>query len=358
MAELMHDIEWNEPILPRVDVPEWTEEVKSRMGRVPDALQRVSRSPWLRETYLKWVLYKTRVAPQKLVDIGILVTSQENACRYCYGIARAQLRLFGYSEKMIVAIEREMHLAQLDESENAVVRFCRSLSRSNPRPPREERDHLVRMGYPDRTVAEIAFLIGTGCFINRVSTFLACRPDTRLERLPDSLLGRLLRPLIARRFQAMRKSEDGQLDGAVDSFAGVVMSLEGLPAAKSLRDTMTAAFDSEVLSRELKVLMFAVVARSLACTFCQSETRDMALRLGLREEEYDRALASLTAPGLTAQEAAILAWTRETVHYQTGPMQRRVRALSEEVDEERLLEAVGIAALANTVVRIAVLLGE
>jgi hypothetical protein len=36
-------------------------------------------------------------------------------------------------------------------------------------------------------------------------------------------------------------------------------------------------------------------------------------------------------------------------------MQKKIRALSREVDEEMLLESIGVAALANTAVRLAVL---
>ena len=47
--------------------------------------------------------------------------------------------------------------------------------------------------------------------------------------------------------------------------------------------------------------------------------------------------------------------TRETVHFQTGDMQNQIRILAQEVDEEVLLEAFGVAALANSIVRLAAL---
>ena len=83
----------------------------------------------------------------------------------------------------------------------------------------------------------------------------------------------------------------------------------------------------------------------------------MALNIGFTEAEFDLALSTLTSPKLNEQEKKILIWTRETVHFQTGDMQRRVRSLSTEVDEEVLLESIGMAALANSIVRLAVLLG-
>ena len=120
---------------------------------------------------------------------------------------------------------------------------------------------------------------------------------------------------------------------------------------------MTGAFKSDVLSRELKVLMFAVVAKTLECPFCISESKIMARDLGIDDMEFDTALASLSFPRLSEQEAKLFAWTRETVHFETGDIQRRIRILAIDIDNVVLLEAIGVASLANTIVRLAVLLG-
>ena len=82
----------------------------------------------------------------------------------------------------------------------------------------------------------------------------------------------------------------------------------------------------------------------------------MAQDLGIDEEEFNSALASLSFPRLNTYEAKIFAWTRETVHFETGDMQRKIRVLAEELEDKILLEAIGVASLANTVVRLAVLL--
>jgi alkylhydroperoxidase family enzyme len=119
---------------------------------------------------------------------------------------------------------------------------------------------------------------------------------------------------------------------------------------------MTGAFESEILSKELKILMFAVVARSLECQFCLTESKNMAGQLGIEAKEFERALGSLSSPRLNEVESRIFAWTRETVHFETGDIQRRIRVLSAHVEPVILLEAIGVAALANTVVRLAVLL--
>ena len=152
-------------------------------------------------------------------------------------------------------------------------------------------------------------------------------------------------------------TEKRVLEGDPESFPGVVQKLLGLPAATAVDDALKGAFESETLSRKLKVLMFAVVANSLECSFCQAETHAMALECGFTEEEFKKALATLSSPHLSKEEEKILAWTRETIHFQNGPMQSRVRELAQEIGEPKMLEAIGVAALANSTVRLAVLLG-
>ena len=356
MTNLINEMEWGKPILPRVKDSEWEAEVHAELGMVPDLMTRVSRSHWLRNACLNWERLPVKEMPVRLMDIGALVTAQENACRYCYGVARSQMRLFGYSEKMISNIEREMQLAELDEKDHSFIQFCRNLARSNPRPAKADRDNLIRLGFSELAVAEMAFLITNHCFYNRVATFISCPPMYKLEKLAGSVLGRILRPLFARKIRGLTLTKIDPLSGELESFPGVVKALSGLPAAALLNEALNGVFSSNVLSQELKILMFAVVARSLECDFCQAETRNMSLAQGLTESEFDSCLSSLTSPRLNEQEGKILAWTRETVQFQTGPIQKRIRELAKEIDEEVLLEAIGVAALANTTVRLAMLL--
>ncbi len=356
MAQLMNEIEWGEPILPSVEDPEWEAKVKAEMGTIPDLMTRVSRSRWLRNACLRWERLPVKEIPVRLAEIGALVTAQENACRYCYGAARAQMQVFGYSKKMINQIEREMQLAELDEKDRSFIQFCRNLARSNPRPAKADRDKLIRLGFTPLAVSEMAFLITNHCFYNRVATFISCTPLHKFENLAGSFVGRIIRPLLARKIRGLALTKIDPLPDKKESFAGVIQTLSGLPAAALLNEALEGAFSSPVLSQELKILMFAVVARSLECDFCQAETRNMSLIQGFTETEFDSCLSSLTSPRLNTQESKVLSWTRETVHFQTSAVQKLTRALAREVDEEVLLEAIGVAALANTTVRLATLL--
>ncbi len=357
MIESVQEISWREPILPRVPDPAWEEVVRKRFGRVPDILYRVSRSPWLREAIMNWPWYKPQEVSQRYHDICGLITAQENSCRYCYGVARSYLRISGFGEKTIKKIERNAHLAELDEKERAFIQFCRNLSRSNPRPPKSDRKKLIELGYSPKAVAEMAFLIGNHCFINRVSTFISIPPMEYFENFSPNFITSLFLPLLKRRLRKYRWQESNVAPQEVNAFSSLIQAFEGIPAAKALNDALMGAMSSEVLSQDLKVLMFAVVARSLKCEFCQAESEEMAANLGFAPNEFEEALRTLDSPRLNEQERKILSWTRETIHYQIDPIQNSVAELSQELDEVVLLEAIGMAALANTAVRLAVLLG-
>ncbi len=357
MTELLNEIDWSEPTIAIVRDPHWEAEVKADIGRVADVHMRTSPSPWLRKVILKWPRYQAQEFPRKLADICGLVAAQENACRYCYGVARSWMRLWGYSEKTINDIERNVQMAEMDEKERAFIRFCRNLSRSNPRPPKKDRDELLRLGYSPLAIAEMAFLIVNHCFVNRVSTFIAVPPMEDLERLPNSLIGKILRPVFGWKLRSIGWVETKPLKGEAESFPGVIQKLIGLPAAVAMYDALKEALESDALSRKLKVLMFAVVAYSLECKFCQEETTAMAMDCGFSEKEFEEALATLSSPHLSENEEKLLAWTRETIHFQNAPMQSRIRALAKEVGEPMMLEAIGVASLANSTVRLAVLLG-
>ena len=74
------------------------------------------------------------------------------------------------------------------------------------------------------------------------------------------LLGRLLRPMLA---TANRRSAPVPTDFKLPAgapFAEITNALSGLPAAYLLHEALTGAFDSPVLSRRVKALMFGVVA--------------------------------------------------------------------------------------------------
>jgi alkylhydroperoxidase family enzyme len=357
MALLLDEIRWEgEPLLDRTEDLAWRKQVKRVMGKNPRLMDWVAGSPWMREASLDLFRLRYRSAPDRLVGVTTMVTSQENACRYCYGVARANLSSAGLPEKELDAIERDAQSASADEKERAVVRFVRTLSQSKPRPARKDREELEALGYAPLTVVELAYHVSIWCYANRVATFLAvpleeeasdqdAGPFQNAIRAVSSLFGtRSLVPLPATADPAEK----------VD-FGALVELLEGSPAEGALYKTLHGAFDSTVLPRRTKALMVAVVARSLHCDLCESEARRVLATTDFPPEAVEEVLSNLASDALNDCEATLIPWVRESVSYDTLPMQQHTKRLKASIRPEVLLEAVGVAALANALVRVGML---
>ena len=102
--------------------------------------------------------------------------------------------------------------------------------------------------------------------------------------------------------------------------------------------------------------MFAVIARTLGCGHCESEARKLLADEGLVGAEVDAALATLQTDRLSDDQSHLLPWSRDTVSYDTASIQRNTRALASSLGNAKLLEAIGVASLANATVRLAMLL--
>jgi alkylhydroperoxidase family enzyme len=362
MAQLLDEIQWSEPLLPPDIDPAWEAELKRRGGNGSEVDRRIAPSPWLREACLGVNTGQASEIPAHLFNLAALVTSQENACRYCYGANRAYMKVLGYSEAYIRRIEHEVHLADLNHKERALVAFCRNLARSRPRPPLAERDALLRDGYSLAAAHEIALWIALGCLYNRVTILIASPPELGFEGFangPKAWLFLLMGPW--HRYQAERRRR-GARDPAMSAevlrsgvYGAVLAPLEGLPAAKVMKAALDGAFASSVLSRAVKALMFGIVARSLGCRASETEARRLAAAEGYSDADFDKALATLECPRLPAPEARLLPWVRDTVHIQTAQAQARTRELAGAMDRAAVLEAVGVASLANATVRLAML---
>jgi hypothetical protein len=358
VAQLLSEIPWGQPILPAVSDPAWEAEAKRRSGHVSEIDRRVAASPWVRELCVSVLTYRPVAMPPSLYRIGTVVTSQENSCRYCYGANRAYLKILGYSESFIGRLEREATLAEIDDKGRAFLAFCRSLARSRPRPMKAECEALVALGFSPLAVTEMAMLIAMNCYYNRIGLLSACPPEHGFERMANGPLAPLLRPLMRMAMSLHRAPQPPTLEPqalAAGPFGAIVVAAAGLPAATIFKNALDRAFASPVLPAATKALMFAVVARTLGCRTSEAEARRLAAAEGLAEAEIDAALATLRCARLPAQEQALLAWARDTVHYQVGEIQKSTAALAAGLGGAAALEAIGVAALANAVMRLAVL---
>ena len=361
MAQLLDEIQWSEPLLaPDID-PAWEAELKRRGGNASEVDRRIAPSPWIREACLGINIGRACAISAHLFNVAALVTAQENACRYCYGASRSYMLMLGYSESYIRRIEQDVHLAELNEKERALVGFCRNLARSRPRPALAERDALLRHGYSPAAAHEIALWIALGCFYNRITTLIATPPELGFERwvsakrLKFLLLGPLLRLQAARRRRATPDRAATAEVLRAGPFGTVLAPLAGLPGAWIMKSALDSAFASTVLSRGTKALMFAIVARSLDCRPSETEARRLLSADGFSDAEIEKSLASLESARVPAAEARLLPWVRDTVHFQTAQIQGRTRELAAAIGNAAALEAIGVASLANATVRLAML---
>jgi alkylhydroperoxidase family enzyme len=311
----------------------------------------MARTPWMKPPMMSRLAY----APPRLIDIATLVTTQENACRFCYGAIHTMMRLSGYSEKRITDLERDVQLA--DGLTREVVSLSRKLSRSNPRPVKQELEALQRLGLDPKAVAEIVFLVAFACYATRIGTFLSLPPDLRTEKSIENPITRLIGSVVFR-FSPMRSRRVGPTPPVSSNglLGTLLRALPDAPVASWFAAQLEVTFAAPAIPRRTKLLMLAVIARTLGCPFCEGSARADLEALGLGTLESARALESLSGPGVTASDAILLDWARDTVRYETGPMQKRMRQLATEVSTDVLLEAVATAAISNTAVRLAMLI--
>jgi alkylhydroperoxidase family enzyme len=355
LARLLKEIPWGEPLVELVDDPEWNAEIMKKFGPKAMSYRYLAGSRWLREATVRGNAARSSYAPDRLCMLAILVTAQENSCRFCYGAARAFLKMMGLSEKEIDRIEHDVKTAGADEKEQELLHFCRDLSRSNPRPARAQLDRLVSLGYPPLAMVEIAGLVATSCMANRVSTFLALPV---VEDMEDFSPGLVMRSLS--RVRSLLKSPPpppplDNLPREAYPFSEVIALLKGTVGVSVFHETLVGAFASPVLPVRTKAWIFAVVARALDCQMCERIATGLLEADGVTAEVHRRVLESLAGPELDATEKMLLPWVRETAHYETEVMQRKTHELRRRVGDDVVLDAIGLAALANACARLSML---
>jgi uncharacterized peroxidase-related enzyme len=359
MALQLEQLQWEQPLVPETVDPAWEQEVTAIMGMVPGSFRRIATSVWVRQAYLDFVRVPCTDITRGETELAGLVTSQENACRFCYGSARVRMKMIGFSDEMIDRIERNVQLVEADPRERELVTFCRNLARSKPRPSRQAREELHAVGFTPRGTAELAAVVAIVGFCNRVSTLLAMPPDLQMEAQ-----GKRMKGLWNKLTAWLPRKDDMALpppNAPPATFAGpygnVLRALEGSPAADVLEATLNRAFSSPRLPARTVTLMFAVVARTLECALCENNAAALLEAQGFSRAQLDEVLAALGSPALTEVEALLVPWARDTVWMPEQParIQERTRPLLDVLGPEGLIEAVGTAALANGMVRLTML---
>jgi alkylhydroperoxidase family enzyme len=351
----MKEIPWGEPLVELVDDPDWDAEIMRKMGPKAMSYRYLARSRWLREAMMRGNVAKGSYANDRLALLAMLVTAQENSCRFCYGAARAFLKMHGLSEKEIDRVEHDVKTSGADEKERELLHFCRDLSRSNPRPARAQVDRLVSLGYPPLAMVEIAGIVAASCMANRVSTFLALPLVLEMEDFSPGLAMRVLLPVKRLLNKPPPPPPVDNLPREDYPFSEVVALLKGTMGVSVFHMALVGAFGSTVVPLRTKAWVFAVVGRALDCRMCEGIATRLLEREGVSAEAHQRVLASLAGPELDATEKVLLPWVRETAHYETEVMQRKTHELRQRVGDDVVLEAIGLAALANSCARLTML---
>jgi uncharacterized peroxidase-related enzyme len=359
MAVLLENLEWaDHPLIPETRNAALEAEAVRLMGVVPRCIKYIAASPWISRAYMDVVRTPGKSLRELDHQLIALVAAQENACRYCYGIARAQLRMFGFHEDLVEQIEKNARLAETDSRERALLQFCRDLSRSKPRPSRAAAIALEKVGFSPAQAVELVWNVAANAFANRLTTLLAVPPEIELEAsVPrNGILKRLSSWVQGRGKPEVPPADYPPPDGD-GAFFKVARILAGCPGGAVLDATLKSAFASRVLPDRTRLLMFAVVARTLECRLCEECAVDRLEAAGLDPKETNEVLTHLGSPALDEVESVVVPWARDTVWMPEQPalIQEKTKALAAAIGPTRLLEAIGIAALANACVRVAML---
>lgn len=288
-----------------------------------------------------------------VMDLVNLIVCQENSCRFCYAAVRAMLWAQGLSRARIESMERDLLRSDLPPRTLAAMAFGRSQSRTGPVGARAAREALARAGVDAEEMREIAFAVALIDFSNRAFTISAI-PARPVERMPDQLHMRLMKPLVNFLIRRTRSYGRAQpLERLPEApHRRLLQAYAGSPIAPALGGALEAMWASPVLTRRCKLLIFAVVAKGLDCEACAPEVAEALRKEGLSDAAIAGILTHLDAPELDSVERHVVAFARETIWYEPAVIQRRARALREHLTGSQLVEAIGVAALANGLCRL------
>ncbi|HXV36154.1 MAG TPA: carboxymuconolactone decarboxylase family protein [Myxococcota bacterium] len=353
---LIREIAWESCLLEPRRNPQFERRFRRETGRSGGPVSYFSGTSWLDDTAVAFSVHVGRhvsLEPQLAGLVGIVV-SQDNSCRFCFAETRAFLRILGVPDRRIAQLEQDLLSEEFDSRERVALAFARRFSRANPPPDKRDIDGLRAAGFDELQILELASVAGLYVFFNRVTTLFAL-PPYAIERFPDRWHVRLLRPLIARRLvrsvrgARIERLEPGEGEGI---FAPVVLGLDGLPFARSLRRTLDGMWTTGALSQRTKGLVIAIVARALGCARTEREAAELLVADGLHAREVESALAHLASPALDAKQRTALSFARETVWYEPARIQRRGREAMQSLSRDEFIELVAVASIANMVCRL------
>ena len=354
MPTALESIEWESCLLERHSDQALESYARKKMGLPSPTIGYFAPVPWLARAVVD--LQPTNGLLMRLdpdvADLVALVVSQENSCRFCFAVVRALLWAQGMSRARIQQLEQDLTRADLPARTVAAIAFGRTQSRSGPSEARAANAALSQAGFGADERRELAFVVASNDFLNRVHTIPAI-PTRPVERLPDQLHMRLIRPLIGRIMRSHRVAGRATpMDRAPSHpYTRLLAAYAGSPIAPALGRTLDDMWASPHLTRRCKLLMLAVIGRGLSCEACAGEMGAALGGEGLDADALARILTRLDGPELDPVERALVPFARETIWYEPATLQRRARGLRERLSPHQLLEAIGVVSLGNGICR-------
>ena len=358
MPDGLQHVAWESCAVEPVHDSELESYARRKQGMVLPAVPYFAPVPWLARALidLRPEYGLLQKLDQEVADLVSLIVSQENSCRYCYAGVRILLWAQGVSKEHLERIEQHLSRADLPARTVAAIAFGRSQSRSGPSAVRAARDALQAQGFSEDEIKEIAYVAAETDFSNRAHTIPAI-PARSLEEIPNTWYQRLSRPLVKRLVIGRQyRGQATPLDGVPSyPFAGIVKAYAGSPIAQALQHVLGQMWTSPHLTQRCKLLMLAVIARGLECEVCEIELDRALERDGFDRTALVEVLTHLDSTELDDRERLLVSFARETIWYEPAAVQRSAHALRRTLSGPQLLEAVGVASLANGLCRLGTL---
>jgi alkylhydroperoxidase family enzyme len=358
MAYSLHEIDWCDvPLLKPMPDLAWERQSTKRLGFCSNIAKYLTPVRWMLQAD---ELMHARVTPNVPLNLGkliSLVVAMDSSCRHCYGAFRSMLKIMGYSEATIRHLEESFAVDGLSEKERAALEFARKVSHSAPRPSADDLQNLKALGYSSVEIAELAYLSANNASANRLATLLALPPDP-LEEIEANWFDKMKRPFTRKDFMAAL-SPIFKVDGP-PAYSGpgerVLRVFEESPARAALATVLSGAWESPITSRQVKALIFGVVARGLGCAGCEAEAAEALKKEGWTTTEIKQVMTHLNSDRLEPFELKVLSFARETVRYQTRRIQEIAQRFAAGLEREVLVEVVGLVSYANGLARLSILL--
>lgn len=330
-------------------------ELKRELGKVPRWSRYFWASPWfakaaIRLEFTNGLLLKLDF---DLATLVALVVSRENSCRYCYATIRTVMGMLGLSEARLQAVEAELSSGALDSRRAAAISFARAVNRGHHLDGRGERARLTAAGFSADEIRELAYVAATMGFMNRVTTIVAL-PPTLWERTSDSWAVQLLQPLLAPLVKRMLERGEPLATAAAESPLSTRLRAcyENSPIQAVLADSVRDLWASDRLPQRTKLLLLATIAQGIDCAVCAQEIARLAETVGMDVNEINRAAAHLDDPALDSTERQLCEFARESLWYEPQIIQRKARALCEQLGEPVFVETLAVVAFGNMLMRL------